>query len=303
MSIEEAIFRLADSDLSDSDLVELSGLDTVQRALFENIWATIKTEQQRDIIRRLVELTNKDVALNYKNIFKSRLKDPDAEVRREAIEGLWECEEHSLIPLLVDLLENDISETVRNEAASALGRFAMLAEHGKLSEDDRARVCQALLSTINDSSKPMALRCCALESAAPLSQPEVINTIRDSYYSGDDRLALSSIYAMGTSCDPSWMSILLEELSNRDAERRRAAASALGELEDKEAVTHLAELIYDDDTEVQLSAIHALGEIGGSEARECLEMCLDEANPTISQAAEKALDEVDNQESLKSFEL
>jgi HEAT repeat protein len=301
MPIEEVLARLSNSDLSDSELPELSGLDTEQLALFEQAWDKIETEQRRRIVGQLVKLADENVGLNFNVIFKNRLIDPDAEVRRQAIEGLWECEEHSLVSPLIDLLENDISELVQTEAAAALGRFAILAEHGKLNKSTATSLCLVLLSTISDESKTVDIRCCALEAVAPLSLPEVSSAISENYHCADDRLNLSSICAMGISCDPSWLPTLLEELTSSDAERRRVAAAALGEFEEEDAVPQLAELVYDDDIDVQIAAIQALGEIGGTEARECLELCLDDDEETIRLAAEQALDEMGGKEDLQSF--
>lgn len=301
MSIEETLIRLSDSNLSDSDLAELSGLDTEQLALFEQAWTKIETEHQRRIVGQLVRLVDENIELDFKVIFKNRLADPDAEVRTHAIEGLWECEEPSLVPLLISLLENDGSEMVQTEAAAALGRFAMLAEHGKLNENTATGLGLALLSTINDDNRSVDIRCCTLEAVAPLNLPGVNEAISENYHGDDDRLNLISICAMGISCDPSWMPILLEELTNFDAERRRVAAAALGELEEEDAVPQLAELIYDDDTDVQIAAIRALGEIGGAEARECLELCMDDEEEAIRLAAEEAFNKVSGREDLQSF--
>jgi HEAT repeat protein len=303
MSIEETLNRLSGNDLSDSSLAELSGLDTEQLALFEQAWATIDTEQRRWIIGQLVRMADENIELNYNVIFKNRLTEPDAEIRSRAIEGLWECEEPVLVPLLIDLLENDISEAVQTEAAAALGRFAMLAEHGKLNEDTTASLGLALLTIVNDENRSADVRCCALEAIAPLSLPEVNSAISENYHGDDDRLNLSSICAMGTNCDPSWLPILLDELSNTDAERRRTAAAALGELEEEDAVPQLAELIYDDDIDVQIAAIHALGAIGGAEAIECLELCMDDEEDTIRLAAEEALGKAKGREDLQSFSI
>ena len=303
MSIEETLARLSDNNLSDSDLAELSGLDTEQLALFEQAWAKIKTEQRRRIVGHFIKLADENIELNFNVIFKNRLTDPDAEVRSQAIEGLWECEEPSLVPLLIGLLENDSSEMVQTEAAAALGRFTLLAEHGKLNENAATSLGPALLSTINNENKPVDIRCCALEAVAPLSLPGVKMVISENYHGDNDRLNLSSICAMGTSCDPSWLPILLEELTSSDGERRRVAAAALGELEEEDAVPRLAELVYDDDIDVQIAAIRALGEIGGAEARECLQLCMDDDEEAIRLAAEQALDEVAGKEDLQSFSI
>jgi HEAT repeat protein len=303
MSIEETLSRLTDNDLSDSSLAEMSGLDTEQVSQFGQTWAKIETEQRRRIIGKLVKLADENIELNFNAIFKHGLTDPDAEVRRQSIEGLWECEETALVPLLINLLENDSSEMVQTEAAAALGRFAMLAEHGKIHEGTTASLCQALLSTIDNENKTVDIRCCALEAAAPLDIPEVTRAISEYYNGSDDRLCLSSICAMGISCNPSWMPTLVEELTNFDTERRRIAAAALGELEEEDAVPQLAELVYDDDIDVQIAAIQSLGEIGGAEARECLELCMDDEEEAICLAAEEALNKVSAKEDLQSFSI
>jgi HEAT repeat protein len=303
MSIEDTLSRLTDNDPSDSSLTELSGLNTEQVSQFEQTWVEIETEQRRRIIGRLVKLADENIELNFNAIFKHGLTDPDAEVRRQAIEGLWECEETALVPLLIDLLENDSSEMVQTEAVAALGRFAMLAEYGKMHEDTTNSLCQTLLSTIDNENKTVDIRCCALEAAAPLDTPEVSRAISEYYQDNDDRLCLSSICAMGISCNPSWMPTLIEELTNFDAERRRVAAAALGELEEEDAVPQLAELVYDDDVDVQIAAIQALGKIGGAEARECLELCMDDEEEAVRLAAEEALDKVNGKENLQSFSI
>ncbi|HEY31904.1 MAG TPA: HEAT repeat domain-containing protein [Dehalococcoidia bacterium] len=301
MSVEEAIAKLKDNDLSDSNLAELSGLDTQQMTLFEQTWTNIETEQRRRIVDHLVRLAEKNFGLSFDSIFKTLLKDPSAEIRSQAIEGLWEHEEPSLVPLLISLLEEDDSVKVQTKAAVALGRFAMLAAYGKLDEDDVTKIGQALLSVINEETKPVDVRCVALEAAAPLPLPGVSKAIKENYDSSDDRLLISSIRAMGTNCDPSWLPILLGELESTDAERRRAAATALGELEEELAVPQLAELLYDPDIDVQMASIEALSDIGGAEAKEYLELCLQDADEDISLAAEEALIDMEDEEDMESF--
>lgn len=304
MSVEESITRLSTTgdELPDSVLTPLSGLQAEELALFEQAWAGIAPERRRQIVTRLVELEEDNIQLDFGSIFRNRLADPDEHVRAGAIEGLWECEAPSLIAPLISLLEEDDSAIVQAEAARALGRFSMLAEHGKLSPEHTAMVSRALLAAINDEARPTEVRCCALEAAAPLSLPEVKKAIGDSYQ-GDAALCPSSICAMGRSCDPAWLPILLKELDSTDAEVRREAAAALGELEEEEAVPQLADLVYDDDVSVRLAAVLALGTIGGAEAKEALEQCLGDPDELVGQAAEQALSQVAASEGLQSFDI
>ena len=292
--IEEIISELGNSDqpLLSSKLAELSNLSPEELALFERVWATIELKRRLQIVSQLVDLAEGDFELNFDSIFKSRLEDQDAEVRSKAIEGLWENEEPSLINPLIELLEQDSSEKVRAAAATALGKFAILAEQNKLRSCHESRIYQALMRVIDDTAKPIEVKRYALEAVAPISLPQVEKAIRESYHSSDYRFRISAIYAMGKNSNPSWLPILIKELDSANAEIRYEAAGACGELGEEEAVPHLIRLITDPDTNAQLTAIQALGKIGGPEAKNCLEKYLDSPSEAIQQAAEQALYEL-----------
>ena len=305
MSIEEIIADIGNSDkpLLNSILTELSALSSQELELFKETWVAIEPKRRRQIISRLVELARDNLEYNFDGIFKNCLGDQNANVRSEAIEGLWESEEPSLIDTLIYMLEQDSSEKVQIATAIALSKFAMLAEHGKLNSTHTTKICETLLGVISDKSRSVEVQRRTLEAAAPLSLPQVKEAIAEAYRSPDTRLKVSSIYSMGKSCDPFWLSILLKELNNADAEIRYEAAGACGELEEDEAVPQLIELINDSDIDVQLAAIQSLGKIGGTKAKECLKQCLDSSSVAIRQAAEQALRELQEQEDLSSFDI
>jgi len=293
--IEGTIADLVNRDkpLLSSKLAGLSNLNPEELGFLERAWATIEPKRRRRIVSRLVELAEDDFELNFDSIFKNCLRDQDAEVRSKAIEGLWENEEPSLLNPLINLLGQDSSEKVQAAAATALGKFVMLAERKKLRSCHVSKICQALLTAIGDKSKPLEVKRRALEAAAPISLPKVERAITEAYQSHNSKLRVSSIYAMGKSCNPSWLPILLKELGSGDAEIRYEAAGACGELGEEEAAPHLIELANDPDIELQLAAIRALGKIGGTEAKNCLEECLDDPSEAIQQAAEQALRELE----------
>lgn len=303
LPIEDTIAELSNSDkpLLSSRLVELSGLNHEETELLEQSWALIKPERRRRIVYRLVELAENNFELDFNNIFIICLKDQDADVRSKAIEGLWESEETYLLKPLIDLLNEDGSEKVQSAAATALGKFVMLAELNKLRSLHAAKVSQALLSVIGDKSRPVEVRRRALEAAAPLSTPQIKEAIFEAYQSQDSKLKASAVYAMGKNCDPSWLPLLIKELRSPDVEMRYEAAVACGELGEKKAAPSLIELVNDADVEVQLAAIRALGKIGGSEVKECLEQLLDNPDEVLRQAAEEALHELEVGEDPFSF--
>ena len=293
LPIEETFAELANSNkpLLNSRLTELSNLSPEELELFRYSWTAIEPKRQRQVVYRLLELAEENLELNFDSIFKYCLKDPDDEVRSKAIEGLWENEETSLIDPLINLLEQDSSEKVQAAAAIALGKFVMLAEHQKLRSRHASRIQGALLAVLSDRNQPIEVRCRTLEAIAPMSLPQVKTAIMEAYQGSNSRLRISSIYAMGKSCDLSWLPMLVEELGNDDAEVRYEAAGACGELEEGAAVPHLIKLINDPDADVQMVAIQALGRIGSTQAKECLEQCLDSTNEVVRQTAEQVLNE------------
>jgi HEAT repeat protein len=305
LPIEETFASLSDSGqpLLSSKLAELSKLNAQELALFERAWKNIEPRRRRQIMYRLVELAEENFELDFDDIFKNRLRDEDADVLSKAIEGLWENEETSLIDPLIKLLEPENTEKVQATAATALGKFAMLAELEKLRPQQKTKVCRALLGVIDDKSRTVEIKRRALEAAAPLSLPQMERAIAQAYKSGVHRLKTSAVFAMGKNCDPRWLPVLIKELASADAEIRYEAASACGELGEREAAPYLSELTRDPDVDVQLAAIQALGKIGGPEAKDCLERCLTDANEAIQLAAETALEELEAGEDPLSFRL
>jgi len=292
--VEETLAELSDSQkpLLNARLVRLSNLTAKELGALKQAWPGIDTGRRRQIVQRLVALAEDNLELNFDGIFKHCLKDPDAEVRRQAIEGLWENEGSSLIAPLIHLLEQDSSEKVQAAAATALGKFALLAEHRRVRPDYALRIEKALLAATSDRDKPVEVQCRALEAVAPLSRPEVKSAIMAAYESHHSKLKVSSIYAMGKNCDPGWLPILLIELDNTDAEVCYEAAGACGQLGDETAVPALIGLVSDPDIDVRMVAIQALGKVGGAKAKECLQRCSNNTSEAIRETARQALKEL-----------
>ena len=149
------------------------------------------------------------------------------------------------------------------------------------------------LAVIDNKGDLIDVRRRALEAVAPLSLPWVRQTILEACQSGNPKLKISAIYAVGKNCDIAWLQILLDELASDSVELRYEAAVACGEMGEEEAVSHLVELTEDADAEVQLVVVQALGKIGGNEAKECLELCLSHRSEAVRQVAEQALYELE----------
>jgi HEAT repeat protein len=294
VTLEALLQQLVDpaGEAAITDLAQLSELGPEQTTAFLAVWPEIELRKRRWLITELIDLAEDNVDLNFDAVFTIALGDRDAEVRRDAIRGLWEHEGRELIDTLVGLLEHDADAGVRAEAALALGRYVLQAEFELLRSADEERIEQALHRVIDDASEVSEVRGRALEALGARSAEWVRDLIDEAFSEGDRRLRLSAVHAMGRSADPAWLPTLVTELGDEDAEMRFEAAIAVGSIAEEEAVEHLLPLLNDEDAEVQDAAIGALGQIGGDDAKEALEELAREGDDRIKKAAEDALEEL-----------
>lgn len=272
MSIETVITALQDPDHapSASSLTALNGIAAIELERFTGAFRSLSIQRRRDIIDGLADLAEDNVELSFDPVFLLGLEDPDVQVRAQSIKALWEHEEESLARRLIDLL-SDQEALVRGEAALGLGQFLTRAE---LDDEDTAltnEIESALRGVYYDESQLVEVRGRALEALGIRSHDWVTEIIDDAYGSGDRRLAISAVHAMGRSADPRWLPTLADEMLSEDSEMRFEAAAAAGELGDEDAVPQLADMTGDEDAEVQEAAIAALGAIGGPAAKSVLQ--------------------------------
>ena len=283
----------ADDNLHTSHLYVLSNMDDQDLKVFKEIWPTIATQRRRDILQELIDITETNFEVNFDPVFLLAMGDIDAEARALAINGLWEYDRPSLIRPLIHLLKNDEAESVRETAASALGKFIYLRELEEIDPHEATLAEEALLETIYQASEDLHVRRRAVEAVSFSGDQRIPSIIEAAYFSGDEKMQVSAIFAMGRNADERWLPTVITELDNPINEIRFEACRACGELEAKDAVGKLIELIeFDADLEVQEMSIWALGRIGGNVAREALEACLDHEYEVLALAAEAALEEL-----------
>ncbi|MFQ6014860.1 MAG: HEAT repeat domain-containing protein [Anaerolineae bacterium] len=270
----------------------LSGPSHSELQLFEKEWPTIALQRRRHIIHSLVEIAELSFEVDFNALFRFCLHDEDAEVRAQAIEGLWEDEDIALAHVLIQLLETDASALVREAAAASLGRFVLLVELGKTDRLNIKQVTRPLLDRIHDPGEGLSVRRRAVESIAYSGEKVVRGVIEDAYHHEEELMRVSAVFAMGRSADPYWNKTVLSELDNSNPAMRYEAARACGELAYARAVPTLTRLIDDPDREVQQVAIWAIAQIGGPEARRVLEECCSSDDEVICEAAEEALAEM-----------
>lgn len=295
MSLDTLLPKLGDQRHSPSatDLTALNHLDVTEHERFLSAWRSLSIQRRRDIIDLLAEMAEDNVELDFGSVFMTGLLDDDVQVRAESIKALWEYEDDDLAELLLRLL-HDPEAMVRAEAALGLGRFLLRIELAG-EDDGLARTIEsALRATIEDESELVDVRGRALEAAGVRGEAWVRDAIEEAYGSGERRLGISAVHAMGRSADTAWLPVVLGEMDSDDPEMRFEAAMAAGSLGDDEAIPRLGELALDADPEVQQAAITALGQIGGSVAREVLlGIAADQSDARVLEAVRDALAEAD----------
>ncbi len=287
--------------ISAVDFHEVSDLSPEELEIFAESWYPIPIERQRYIAGNMVEHAEDNPELDFSAIFKLCLTGDDEQLLEIAMDGLWEHEDRSVIPAMVEVLRSEKGSDVRAAAARALGRFPLLAQEGKLLAKDGEVIHDNLMQVLEDEEEPMAVRRRCLEALAPFNTMEINQHITLAYESLDPDLRASSIFAMGRSGEANWLPILLQELENEDPSIRYETAHACGELGEEEAVPHLILLLEDEDSEVQLAGISALGEIGGPLARKVLTTCAKSGDDRVEEAARIELESLDAYEEPLGF--
>ena len=303
MSLESFLQTLADLSVNmpAAGFVEVCDLSPAELGKFAHAWYSLPVERQRQMITTMVDLAEDNPELDFCAIFKMCLKDQDEAVQEKAIEGLWEYEDRSIIPGLVQILCSKKGPVVRAAAATALGKFPSLAQDGKILPKDICLIRDRLMDVLGDSNEDLEVRRRSLEAVAPFNTPDVKKYVCWAYESSDLKLKSSSIYAMGRTGESSWLPLLIKELHSLQPAIRYETANACGELGDEEVIPHLLLLLQDDDYQVQLAGINALGRIGGPLAKRALLRCVKEGDASLEGEARAALETIEYLEDPMAF--
>ena len=275
-----------------SELSPLSDLDLSQFSRFEPVWCTLNNKQRQKLLTNLGKLADDQIEFQFDRINQNAVSDSDAEVRRLAIENLWESQDQKLIPIYLDTVASDPSNDVRDSAIRALGRFILLGQYSKISSDNLSMIEDNLLALVAEDDNLEIQRSC-IEALGFSSRPGVEEIINTAYLSSKEKLRQSALTAMGRSANEMWAEIIIKELDSPSPYLRIEAARATGELEIRSAVGNLVELLDDVSDDVRTNAIWSLGQIGGSIAREALEtfQTTNEGKQAIEQV-EEALEHI-----------
>ena len=281
----------------------LSDQDEAQLLRYAAVWRELSARLRASLMQHLTEASESNIDLDYRAAGMLALKDDVAEVRRTAIDLLWEDDSRTLLRRLLGMAQEDLAFSVRAAAASALGRFVLAGELGKLAREEFEPLQRTLIYIWHNRDEDDDVRRRALESIANCSHDIVPEVIDEAWHSDDDRLRASAVYAMGRSFDSRWEETVLEALLEEDPALRFEAVRSSGELEIEAAVSALAQLLRDDDREIAEAAIQSLGEIGGKRAQQFLEELLEEAQDNEDESLQEVIEDALGNASTGSLDL
>lgn len=275
-SVLEALFSA--EDLPIYLLYRLSDLSGAEFEQFKQRWSGADEERRVAIALHMSDIIEENFLVDFSPAFAFMFDDKSPAVRIAALDGLWDSEDQSLIPMILDMLATDANADVRAAAARSLAHYILLAEWGQISDSYTDRIVDGLLAAHDNPRGSLEVKRATLEAVSASTHPRVSELITDAYEEGSNDLQLSAIFAMGISGDERWLPILEEELSSPSPDFRAEAARACGIIGGHSSIEALEQLIDDDDQEVGAAAILALGQIGGDRIFAMLSRLADDPN-------------------------
>lgn len=292
-SLTEAIAAVREGDFSHTRLARFSDLSRDEARVVSASWLEIPEDLRADFVRRLDELSEYRLDVNFRRVLRIALSDPSPVVRQLAVAGLWEDDSRDMLDRLTHLMQTDPSSDVRAEAARALERFAGQAARGELDSAAAIQLRDLLMESATRHDTPYGVQRRSLEALGSLGEDaEVAAAIEDAYGSDDQGLRCSALYAMGRSQLARWLPLITQELESDEAEVRFEAARAAGGLGAVDALPLLIDAAGDDDAEVRHAAIAAIGQIGGRGAVRALERLSEDAGEADMELIESTIEDV-----------
>ncbi|MGV8027077.1 MAG: HEAT repeat domain-containing protein [Anaerolineaceae bacterium] len=304
---EQIVAELVDESqpFSPKRLRAFSDLDNGSLDKLKQSWPAVSVNRKIALLEDLEDLTEADTLVSCDAVGKFAMQDAEPSVRRQAIHLLWDCEDTSLIPVFMDLLENDPAETVRAAAASALGKFILLGELEEIPKEKADPVFAKLLEVVQRKPEGEIQRK-ALEALGYSGEDIVPKLINQAMQRNDEQWTASALFAMGRTLDDRWEKIVLEHINDPDQSIQIEAIRAAGELELSVANELLFEMLDDEDLDSELLyyIYWALSKIGGKGVKERLEQELEETvDEDLMDVLDMALENLDFTEDSEDLDL
>ena len=281
-----------------------SDMDPRSVKLLMDAWPKVEADRKHTLLKELEELAEANTLVSFEEFARPLLEDLDPQVRVAALRLLNETDDPKLIPVYINMMNSDEDETVRAEAAGALGEYVILGELEELAPNFLQAAEEALLQKANGEDKPMVRRR-ALESLGFSSRQDVITLLESAYKRQDPEWKASALVAMGRSNDDRWQDHVIQMLVHEEPVVRLAAVEAAGNLALAPARSILIGLLdEEEDDDVISSAIWSLSQIGGEDARILLESLASESeDEELLGFLEEALENLAFTEDMERFDL
>ena len=252
-------------------------LDNLEK--IKSIWPEVDRERKCNLLKDLESLMEDNTLASCDDFGYFALQDDDPRIRSRAIPLFWECTNIKLIPIFINLLQNDSDSEVNASAASALGKFVLLGELEEIPEKSANMVQDLLideyLKTDDDSIKQRIL-----ESLGYSSNKKVDHFITSALKINDKKWHLSALLAISRSVNTMWGKVVLEKLSDLDPDIQIEAVKAAGELEIESTKEQIIEIMDSSspDEELHTQTIWALSKIGGNNIKDLFEKMIEESD-------------------------
>ena len=269
------------------------------------IWPKVWIERRRGLLEDMETLAEKDTLLFFDHMAVMCLTDEDPVARATAIRLLWQSDDENLIPKLIRMLKEDPDVIVRAAAATALGLFVYQGELEEIESSIYDRILENLIQ-VHTGTDDRLVRRRALEALGYATHPEVRGFIEQAYETDNEEWLQSALFAMGRTCNTSWVDWILDMFDHPDSLVRYEAVRAAGELEAKAAREPLFDLLEEgvEDEDIYLAAIWSLSKIGGRGVRELIETSLEETDdPEEIHFLEEALENLNFTEQVSNFDM
>lgn len=286
--IERAL--AAQEELPTPLLSALTLLEGESLRRFQRAWNGLTGSARTDLLDRLVEEGDENLALDFTAVYQLGLNDPDPSVRARAYPLAAQEADDRLLDLYLRAAESDPDDEARVAAVDALGAFTLAAQIDDWPATIQERVQQTLRAALHAPNAGRRLRRAALLSLSYLTTPQVETEIRQAHLQPDLRAA--AVLAMGRNCQDMWLQDLRDEMAAQEPDLRLAAVEAAAEFEDERLVPDLITRVHDEEPDIQEEAVRALGIIGGRQARSALSELLHAKARSLQVAAREALAEM-----------
>ena len=117
MSLDETLLKLntlKDSlqEFDENDLSELSGINPIEMYKFQEWWVSLSELQKLNLIQKINRIAEENFELEFYEILYFTLRDESPDIRKESLNGLWECEDYRIGDAASEILQEYKEESM-----------------------------------------------------------------------------------------------------------------------------------------------------------------------------------------------